>query len=67
MRMYDLICKKKRGGHLTNEEIQFIVEEYTRGDIPDYQMSALMMAICFQGLDEEETLSLTLADRKSVV
>lgn len=65
MRMYDLICKKKRGGHLTNEEIQFIVEEYTRGDIPDYQMSALMMAICFQGLDEEETLSLTLAMRDS--
>ncbi len=65
MRMYDLICKKKRGGHLTNEEIQFIVKEYTRGDIPDYQMSALMMAICFQGLDEEETLSLTLAMRDS--
>ncbi len=65
MRMYDLICKKKRGGHLTNEEIQVIVEEYTRGDIPDYQMSALMMAICFQGLDEEETLSLTLAMRDS--
>lgn len=65
MRMYDLICKKKRGGHLTNEEIQFIVEEYTKGEIPDYQMSALMMAICFQGLDEEETLSLTLAMRDS--
>lgn len=65
MRMYDLICKKKRGGHLTNEEIQFIVEKYTREEIPDYQMSALMMAICFQGLDEEETLNLTLAMRDS--
>lgn len=65
MRMYDLICKKKRGTHLTNEEIQFIVEEYTNERIPDYQMSALMMAICFQGLDEEETLNLTLAMRDS--
>ena len=65
MRMYDLICKKKRGAHLTNEEIQFIVEEYTNERIPDYQMSALMMAICFQGLDEEETLNLTLAMRDS--
>ena len=53
MRMYDLIGNPFRG------------KEYTRGDIPDYQMSALMMAICFQGLDEEETLSLTLAMRDS--
>ena len=50
---------------MTNEEIQFIVEKYTREEIPDYQMSALMMAICFQGLDEEETLNLTLAMRDS--
>lgn len=65
MRMYDIINKKKRGGHLSKEEIDFMVEGYTRGEIPDYQMSALMMAICFQGMDEEETLHLTLAMRDS--
>lgn len=65
MRMYDIINKKKRGGHLSQEEIKFMVEGYTKGDIPDYQVSALMMAICFQGMDEEETLHLTLAMRDS--
>lgn len=65
MRMYDIINKKKRGGHLSKEEIVFMVEGYTRGEIPDYQVSALMMAICFQGMDEEETLHLTLAMRDS--
>lgn len=65
MRMYDIINKKKRGGCLTKEEINFMVEGYTKGEIPDYQMSALMMAICFQGMDEEETLQLTLAMRDS--
>lgn len=65
MRMYDIINKKKRGGHLSREEIYFMVEGYTKGEIPDYQVSALMMAICFQGMDEEETLHLTLAMRDS--
>lgn len=65
MRMYDIINKKKRGGKLSKEEICFMVEGYTRGDIPDYQVSALMMAICFQGMDEEETRNLTLAMRDS--
>ncbi len=65
MRMYDIINKKKRGGHLTKEEICFMVDGYTKGEIPDYQVSALMMAICFQGMDEEETLQLTLAMRDS--
>lgn len=65
MRMYDIIIKKKRGGHLSKEEIKFMVEGYTKGEIPDYQVSALMMAICFQGMDEEETLHLTLAMRDS--
>ena len=65
MRMYDIINRKKRGEHLTKEEITFMVEGYTRGEIPDYQVSALMMAICFQGMDEEETLHLTLAMRDS--
>ena len=63
--MYDIINRKKRGGHLTKEEIDFMVKGYTSGEIPDYQVSALMMAICFQGMDEEETLHLTLAMRDS--
>lgn len=65
MRMYDLITKKKQGEALTKEEIDFMIEGYTKGEIPDYQMSAMMMAICFQGMSEEETLHLTLAMRDS--
>ena len=44
MRMYDIIMKKRNGGELTEEEIHFFVEGYTKGEIPDYQVSALMMA-----------------------
>lgn len=65
MRMYDLLDKKKKGNRLTKEEMQWMISEYTNGSIPDYQMSAMTMAICFQGLDEEETLDLTLAMRDS--
>lgn len=65
MRMYDLIMKKKQGISLTEEEIRFMIEGYVKGEIPDYQMSAMMMAICFQGMNEEETLQLTLAMRDS--
>lgn len=65
MRMYDLIQKKKQGMPLTKEEISFMIQGYTRGEIPDYQMSAMMMAICFRGMDESETLYLTLAMRDS--
>ena len=61
MRMYDLIQKKKQGDSLTKEEIDFMIDGYTKGEIPDYQMSAMMMAICFQGMTDEETLELTLA------
>ncbi len=49
MRMYDLIVKKRNGGTLTREEIAFMVRGYTDGEIPDYQMSAMMMAVYFQG------------------
>lgn len=63
--MYDLITKKKQGNSLTKEEIDFMIAGYTKGEIPDYQMSAMMMAICFQGMSEEETLHLTLAMRDS--
>lgn len=65
MRMYDLINKKKKGEALTKEEIEFMITGYTNGEIPDYQMSAMMMAICFQGMNDEETLNLTLAMRDS--
>lgn len=65
MRMYDLIEKKKTGRELSTEEIQFMILRYAKGEIPDYQMSAMTMAICFQGLNEKETLDLTLAMRDS--
>lgn len=65
MNMYDLILKKKRGAELTNEEIQYMIAGYTDGVIPDYQMSAMMMAICFQGMTPEETKNLTLAMAQS--
>lgn len=61
MRMYDIIMKKRNGGRLSPEEIGFFIDGYTREEIPDYQVSALMMAIYFQGMDEEETLALTMA------
>ena len=65
MKMYDLILKKKRGYELTKEEIRYIIENYTNGQIPDYQMSALLMAICFQDMTAEETVNLTLAMAES--
>jgi pyrimidine-nucleoside phosphorylase len=59
--MYDLIMKKRNGFALTDDEIRFMIDGYTKGTIPDYQMSAMTMAIYFQGMDEAETLSLTMA------
>lgn len=61
MRMYDIIMKKRNGGSLSSEEIQFFIDGYTQGRIPDYQVSALMMAIYFQKMDEGETLALTMS------
>mgnify|MGYP002458914277 CR=1 FL=1 len=61
MNMYDLIVKKKRGGALAKDEIDWMIREYTDGRIPDYQMSAMMMAVCFVGMTDEETKDLTLA------
>jgi pyrimidine-nucleoside phosphorylase len=59
--MYDLIMKKRGGGALTETEINYMIEEYTADRIPDYQMSAMMMAIYFQGMNADETAALTLA------
>jgi pyrimidine-nucleoside phosphorylase len=61
MQMYDLINKKKNRGALSKEEIEFIVKGYTSGEIPDYQMSAFLMAVCLNGMNYEETLNLTVA------
>lgn len=61
MRMVDIIEKKRDGKALTTQEIQFVVGGYTTGDIPDYQVSALLMAIYFQGMTEQERADLTLS------
>ena len=65
MQMYDLIQKTRRLEPLTIEEIRFLVGGYTEGSIPDYMMSAWLMAVCCQGLTVEETTELTLAMRDS--
>ena len=61
MRMYDLIMKKRNGEALTEQEIQYMIREYVAGEIPDYQMSAFLMAVYFKGMTEEETLAMTQA------
>ncbi len=61
MRMYDIIAKKKAGKPLHDEEIKWVVQGFTSGRIPDYQMSALAMAICFTGMNSAETAVLTRA------
>jgi pyrimidine-nucleoside phosphorylase len=65
MKMYDLINKKKIKESLTTEEIEFIIHGYTIGEIPDYQMSAFLMAVCLNGMSHEETAALTVAMAKS--
>lgn len=60
MRMYDLIEKKKRQEPLSQEEIAFMVKGFTCGQIPDYQMSAMLMAIYFNGMNDDETTYLTM-------
>ncbi|MEF9983292.1 MAG: pyrimidine-nucleoside phosphorylase [Oscillospiraceae bacterium] len=60
MRAYDIIIKKRNNIELSDEEIKWIVDNYVDGEIPDYQISALLMAIYFNGLNERETLSLTM-------
>ncbi len=65
MRMYDIIEKKKLGGSLEKEEIEFFIRGYVAGEIPDYQASALLMAICLKGMTERETADLTLCMARS--
>lgn len=64
-RFVDLIHKKKEGIPLDKQEIQQMIRQYVAGEIPDYQMSAMLMAICFQGMNDEELTALTLAMRDS--
>ncbi len=59
--MTELIAKKRDGGALSKEEIDFMVEGYTKGDIPDYQMSSMLMAMYFRGLNKDETVNMTMA------
>ena len=59
--MTELIAKKRDGGVLTTEEIGFMIDGYVRGEIPDYQMSAMCMAILFSGMDDREILDLTMS------
>ena len=61
MRMIDLIVKKKNGLSLSKEEIEYMIKEYTNDNIPDYQMSAMMMAICFNDMTNKEATDLTMA------
>jgi len=61
MKMYDLINKKKNKESLKAAEIEFIIQGYTNGSIPDYQMSAFLMAVCLNGMDHVETAALTVA------
>lgn len=61
MTLYEIITKKKHNAELTADEIKWVVAGFCRGDIPDYQMSALLMAVCFNSLSDRETADLTMA------
>ncbi len=65
MRMYDIIDKKRHGENLSDEEIRFVVDGAVSGNIPDYQLSAWLMAVCIMGMDDRETVTLTKAMRDS--
>ncbi len=59
MTVYELISKKRDGLELTDEEIAFIIDGFTKGNLPDYQMASFLMATYFQSMNDRETMSLT--------
>ena len=65
MRMYDIIDKKKKGKELSDEEIRYMINGYVDGSIPDYQMSAFLMAVYYKGMSDKELLEMTIAMEKS--
>ena len=60
MRAVDIIQRKRQGEELSREELEYLVLGYTRGDVPDYQMAAWLMAVVWQGMSERETVDLTM-------
>ena len=65
MNMIDIIAQKRDGGELSSEQINYFIEGYTAGEIPDYQAAALLMAIYINGMNRRETVDLTLANARS--
>lgn len=65
MRMYDIICKKRNGLELSEDEIKFMINAYSNDKIPDYQMSAMLMAIYLKGMSDKETSAMTMAMAQS--
>ena len=65
MRMYDIIDKKKKGKELSDKEIRYMINGYVDGSIPDYQMSAFLMAVYYKGMSDKELLEMTIAMEKS--
>lgn len=65
MRMYDIILKKRANLPLSDKEIRFVIDGYVNGEIPDYQVSALLMTIVFNGMNARELGTLTLAMAQS--
>jgi len=61
MNMYDIIDRKRHNQILSKSEIEYVVEGYTNGSIPDYQMSAWLMAVCCNGMNDGEVANLTMA------
>ncbi len=65
MNQVDLISKKRDGGELTSDELNYLIAEYVNGNIPDYQLSAFLMAVYFQDMTAGETATLTHLMRDS--
>lgn len=61
MRMVDIILKKRYGGELTAGEIEYFIQGYVAGEIPDYQAAAFLMAVCWRGMTREEISRLTMS------